>query len=46
MTDSPRLCQICRVNPVGPGGLMCPECRDRVAHTAATDPYGWMEGEQ
>lgn len=30
----PRLCQICRERPVGRGGQMCPECRDRVRNRA------------
>lgn len=37
----PRLCGICREKPVGPGGIMCPDCFTRIDHTAKTDPYWW-----
>jgi hypothetical protein len=37
-----RLCGICREQPVGPGGQMCPGCRTRIEHTAE-NPYGVSE---
>lgn len=43
MSDSPRLCGICRDTPVGSGGEMCPECFARIGHTARTNPYWWWE---
>lgn len=38
--DNPRLCDICREKPVGPGGIMCPDCFTRIDYAAKNHPYG------
>lgn len=41
--SEPRLCQICREKPVGPGGQACPDCFQLLTERAQ-DPYGeWTE---
>lgn len=27
MTDTPRKCSYCGEHPVGPGGVLCPDCK-------------------
>lgn len=39
VADEEKKCQICGLTPVGPGGMMCPSCRDRIEEQNRTNPY-------
>ena len=37
-----KMCGICGTNPVGPGGVACPECFRRADWIGKNDPYWFM----